>query len=223
MKNYRNNSKKSKLVPLIAFTAALLLLTYFFPVNNVWGLISNLFLSGSVGIIFALLTRKSSKSDETAQETVFTADKYANYAPEVRDILIESDRALLEMAKIYSTISDDTVKSKVNEIMRITDKISQDAVSDPSDIPQIKRFYNYYLPTTIKLLHTYDRMGSQQIEGDNISKSMANINDMLDTAITAYRKRLDSLFADQAMDIETDIEVMNTLMAREGLADTKDF
>jgi hypothetical protein len=52
---------------------------------------------------------------------------------------------------------------------------------------------------------------------------MKNINEMLDAAIVAYKKRLDSLFADQALDIETDIEVMNTMLAREGLAENKDF
>jgi hypothetical protein len=52
---------------------------------------------------------------------------------------------------------------------------------------------------------------------------MKNINEMLDAAIVAYKKRLDSLFANQALDIETDIEVMNTMLAREGLAGASDF
>ena len=82
---------------------------------------------------------------------------------------------------------------------------------------------NYYLPTTIKLLNAYDRMSAQGIQGDNVGKSMKNINEMLDAAIVAYRKRLDSLFENQALDIETDIEVMNTMLAREGLSGTKDF
>ena len=102
--------------------------------------------------------------------------------------------------------------------MEISDKIISDAVNDPSDVPQIKKFLDYYLPTTIKLLNAYDRMGAQGIEGDNITGTMSSIENMLDTAINAYKKLLDSLFADQAMDIETDIEVMNTLLKREGLS-----
>ena len=47
--------------------------------------------------------------------------------------------------------------------------------------------------------------------------------DTLDDAIAAYKKMLDSLFANQALDIETDIEVMNTMLAREGLSGGKDF
>ena len=52
---------------------------------------------------------------------------------------------------------------------------------------------------------------------------MKSINEMLDQAIEAYKKRLDSLFENQALDIETDIEVMNQMLAREGLSGGKDF
>jgi 5-bromo-4-chloroindolyl phosphate hydrolysis protein len=121
------------------------------------------------------------------------------------------------------SIKDPEVRQKINELMRITDKITQDAITDPSDIPQIRKFMNYYLPTTIKLLNAYDRMSSQGIQGENLDKSMKNINEMLDQAIVAYKKRLDSLFENQALDIETDIEVMNTMLAREGLSGTNDF
>ena len=127
------------------------------------------------------------------------------------------------MGRLYMSIKDVEVRQKINEIMRITDKITQDAINDPSDIPQIKKFMNYYLPTTIKLLNAYDRMSAQGIEGENLDKSMKNINEMLDAAIVAYKKRLDSLFANQALDIETDIEVMNTMLAREGLTGGSDF
>ena len=121
------------------------------------------------------------------------------------------------------SVQDVEVRRKINELMRITDKITQDAIHDPSDIPQIKKFMNFYLPTTIKLLNAYDRMSAQGIEGENLDKSMKNINDMLDQAIEAYKKRLDSLFENQALDIETDIEVMNQMLAREGLSGGKDF
>ena len=121
------------------------------------------------------------------------------------------------------SIKEPEVKSKINELMRVTDKITQDAIADPSDVPQIKKFMNYYLPTTIKLLNAYDRMSAQGIEGENLDKTMKSIDAMLDDAIAAYKKMLDSLFANQALDIETDIQVMNTMLAREGLAGGKDF
>jgi 5-bromo-4-chloroindolyl phosphate hydrolysis protein len=106
----------------------------------------------------------------------------------------------------------------MNQLMQISDKIVQNAIDNPGNVPQIKKFLNYYLPTTIKLLNAYDRMSDQGIEGVNISGSMSRIEAMLDTAVEAFKKQLDSLFANQALDIETDIEVMNAMLAREGLA-----
>lgn len=146
-----------------------------------------------------------------------------SYGPEIDPIVEEGNKALSEMGRLYMSIQDTEVRGKINEIMRITDKITQDAIQDPADIPQIRKFMNYYLPTTIKLLNAYDRMSAQGFEGENLDKSMKNINDMLDAAIVAYKKRLDSLFENQALDIETDIEVMNTMLAREGLSGTNDF
>ena len=124
-----------------------------------------------------------------------------------------------EMGRLYSSIKNNEIRKRINELMRVSDKIVQDAIDDPSDVPQIRKFLDYYLPTTIKLLNAYDRMSDQGIEGTNLSKSMQSIEDMLDTAIEAFKKQLDSLFANQALDIETDISVMNQMLAREGLSD----
>lgn len=162
-------------------------------------------------------------AEPAAPAPVAASPARKSYGPEVDPIVQEGNRALSEMGRLYTSIKDPEVRSKINEIMRITDKITQDAIADPSDIPQIKKFMNYYLPTTIKLLNAYDRMSSQGIEGENLTKSMNSINEMLDAAIEAYKKRLDSLFANQALDIETDIQVMNTMLAREGLSGGKDF
>jgi len=159
------------------------------------------------------------KTDEP-EETVLQATKKdePTYSPEVQAVVDEGKKAREELQRLYYSIPDLAVKKKVQEIMDVSDKIVRDAVDDPGDVPQIKKFLDYYLPTTIKLLNAYDRMGAQGIEGENIGKTMNSINEMLDTAITAYKKLLDNLFANQAMDIETDIDVMNTLLKREGFA-----
>lgn len=175
----------------------------------------------AVGRKAAREQKEAAPQDRPAVKPSTAAKK--SYGPEIDPIIEEGNRALSEMGRLYMSIKDPEVRTKINEIMRITDKITQDAIQDPNDIPQIKKFMNYYLPTTIKLLNAYDRMSSQGIEGENLDKSMKNINEMLDAAIVAYKKRLDSLFANQALDIETDIQVMNTMLAREGLSGNKDF
>jgi hypothetical protein len=141
------------------------------------------------------------------------------YPPEVQAVVDEGERAHQELEHLYATIPNLSVKAKIRELIDVSDKIVEDAVNDPSDVPQIKKFLDYYLPTTIKILNAYDRMGAQGIEGENISGTMSSIEEMLDTAVDAYKKLLDNLFANQALDVETDIEVMNTLLKREGLAE----
>jgi len=163
-------------------------------------------------------TQKQPQQTAAQQAARKPEPEQPKYPPAVQAIIDEGARAHSELQRLYAVIPDLSVKRKIQEIISVSDKIVEDAIHDPSDVPQIKKFLDYYLPTTIKLLNAYDRMGSQGIEGENISNTMRSISEMLDTAIDAYRKLLDGLFANQAMDIETDIAVMNTLMQREGLS-----
>lgn len=229
----RRNKRRRSVGFIYGFAVTWLVMAAFLPMYKLWAVITALCASILVSSVIASASGKKAQAEEEKaaaeqrekekQETEKAAAAGMSYSPEVSAILAEGNRALSEMGRLYMSIKDPEVRGKINEIMRITDKIAQDAISDPSDIPQIKKFMNYYLPTTIKLLNAYDRMSAQGIEGENLDKSMKSINDMLDTAIEAYKKRLDSLFANQALDIETDIQVMNTMLAREGLSGGKDF
>jgi len=222
--------RKNKLKPgpFYGFALTWLFVALALPLYRFWALLLAVLLSSAVSYLIgkgaARKELKASKEKEAAAKAKAESEAAKkSYGPEIDPIIEEGNRALSEMGRLYLSIKDSDVRMKINEIMRITDKITQDAIEDPADIPQIKKFMNYYLPTTIKLLNAYDRMSSQGIEGENLDKSMKNINEMLDAAIVAYKKRLDSLFENQALDIETDIKVMNTMLAREGLSGTKDF
>lgn len=225
----RHNRKKRHTSPIYTFAGVWLVAACFLPMYRLWALLLTLGLSSFCAYLMGKhAAKKEQKQAEApaaeaqpAQQK--TAAPQKSYGPEIDPILQEGNRALSEMGRIYMSVQDGEVRKKINELMRITDKITQDAIHDPSDIPQIKKFMNYYLPTTIKLLNAYDRMSAQGIEGENLDKSMKSINEMLDQAIVAYKKRLDSLFENQALDIETDIEVMNQMLAREGLSGGKDF
>ena len=232
---------------IYSFLATWLFLSLFFPMYR----LGSLLLTLGAGLAVAYLVgrvagrrsrqRESGEKEKAPRKTVDTTVRKVgeqaeprqqaqpkpaekkSYGPEVDPIIEEGNKALSEMGRLYMSIKDPEIRVKINEIMRITDKIVQDAIADPTDIPKIRKFMNYYLPTTIKLLNAYDRMDSQGIEGENIDKSLKSISEMLDAAISAYKKQLDSLFANQALDIETDIAVMNAMLNREGLSDKKDF
>ena len=231
----RRRRNQSGLRSIYSFTIAWIILSAFMPLYRISGLLITLGISSFVAYLFGRRSaqqettvkkeevRKTAPLNKTEPAVKKTAAPKKSYGPEVDPIIEEGNKALAEMGRIYQSVKDPDIRQKINEIMRITDKITQDAIADPTDIPQIRKFMNYYLPTTIKLLNAYDRMSSQGIEGENLDKSMKSITEMLDDAIAAYKKMLDSLFENQALDIETDIEVMNKMLAREGLSGEKDF
>lgn len=224
----RHTKRNIFLSPIYGFAISWAVLALVLPLYRIWALLLTVGVCSFVAYLMGKNASKKKKEDERQQQqkakkAEAEAVPKKSYGPEIDPIIAEGNRALSEMGRLYMSIKDPEVKKKINELMRITDKIAQDAIADPSDIPQIKKFMNYYLPTTIKLLNAYDRMSSQGIEGENLDKSMKNINDMLDAAIDAFKRRLDSLFANQALDIETDIEVMNSMLAREGLSGGRDF
>lgn len=216
----RNRKKKTRVSPIYAVALVWLVLSLVHPPYSFGRLIVYTLVSAAVFFnVRAFVKDKYGEEyiEEPEPEPVKKPEPEASRGAAVDAIIAEGKTAQRELGRLYASIGDLEVKKKIRDIMEVSDKIIQDAIDDPSDVPQIKKFLDYYLPTTIKLLNTYDRMGSQGIEGENISGTMASIEEMLDTAISAYKKLLDGLFANQALDIETDIEVMNTMLRREGL------
>lgn len=216
----KKTKKRTSVAPFYAVAVVFILFSIAAPIYNVGRLIGAAVTAFIVFMAVRALTANKtvSEKEETVEEPAKPKAEEKKYPPEVQAIIDEGKRAQSELGRLYSSIPDLEVKRKIRDIMEVSDKIIEDAADDPGDVPQIKKFLDYYLPTTIKLLNAYDRMGAQGIEGENISGTMKSINEMLDTAIEAYHKLLDSLFANQALDVETDIEVMNTLLKREGLS-----
>lgn len=147
--------------------------------------------------------------------------------PQVRDpepedpLLLERQRALSELRRLNDNIEDKTISAQISHMEEVTGKIFDLVARDRSKLPQIRRFLNYYLPTTLKLLNAYDRMDQAGVEGANIEGTMGKIGAMLDQICTAFDKQLDALFADEALDISTDITVLEQMLAREGLGGTQ--
>ena len=140
----------------------------------------------------------------------------AGQAPE-DPIAAERARALSELRRLDDNIEDEKISAQIVHMEEVTGKIFDIVAQQPAKLPQIRRFLNYYLPTTLKLLNAYDRMGSAGVEGANIDGTMGRIDAMMDKVVQAFDKQLDALFADEALDISTDITVLEQMLAREGL------
>lgn len=137
--------------------------------------------------------------------------------PEIDALIKERDRALSEMRRLNDNISDEKISAQIDHLEEVTKKIIDQVVGQPKKLSQIRRFMDYYLPTTLKILNAYDRMDSAGISGSNIDATKQKVEGMMDVISQAFDKQLDALFGEEALDISTDITVMENLLAREGL------
>lgn len=138
---------------------------------------------------------------------------------ELDKMISDGNLAIAEMKRLNESIKDEKISRQIDRLEEISGKIFDCVKASPEKLPQIRKFMNYYLPTTLKLLNAYDRMGSQGVSGENISGTMERVENMMGTIVTAFERQLDGLFGDQALDISTDITVLENMMAREGLSD----
>ena len=139
-------------------------------------------------------------------------------SPETEALLKEKRLALQEMRRLNDSIQDPELSRQIDHLEEITGKILDHVVQHPNKQPQIRRFLNYYLPTTIKLLNAYDRMDDAGVAGTNIDGTMGKIETMMETIVAAFDRQLDALFADEALDISTDITVLEQMLRSEGLS-----
>ena len=134
-------------------------------------------------------------------------------------MIADGQLAMKEMRRLDDNIKDEVISGQIRKLEELSGKIFEVVQQKPEKLPQIRKFMDYYLPTTLKLLNAYDRMGAQGVSGGNIGATMERVENIMGTIVTAFEKQLDALFGAEALDISTDITVLENMMAREGLAE----
>ena len=141
-------------------------------------------------------------------------------SPQVREVLRRGEEFLSEIRRCNDAIPGIEISDKISRMELIIQRIFQRAGTNPEIVPDLKKLMNYYLPMTVKLLNAYADMDAQPVQGETILSSKKEIEDTLDTLNLAFEKLLDSVFQDTALDVSSDITVLKTLLAQEGLTET---
>lgn len=209
--------KQKSAVPIYAAAGTWLLYAAIFPLYKTGHFLFVGMISAAVFLLMNALC---------GTQTVVVPDKPKEEKPtgnEALDKMIkDGNLAISEMKRLDDAIEDEKISADIVRLEELAGKIFEAVKADPGKLPEIRRFMDYYLPTTLKILNAYDRMGSQGISGENITAAMQRVENMMSTIITAFEKQLDALFGRDAMDISTDITVLETMMEREGLKESKD-
>lgn len=141
---------------------------------------------------------------------------------ETRLLIEEGKESIEQIREANEAISGEVISQKLDRLEIILCKIFEYVENHTDELPETRKFMGYYLPTTLKLVNAYREMDAEPIQGENIRSAKNEIEETLDTINYAFENLLDSFYQDKAMDISTDITVLETMLAQEGLTE-KDF
>lgn len=171
------------------------------------------YLDSGRGIFFRSADAFADYANATAKkENVTPKEANEGYAGALRAIRSANDR-----------IADAVLSEKIDHLETVAGKIFREVEEHPEKQQQAATFLNYYLPTTLKLLDSYAKFEEAGIEGENLSRAQERIEETMDALIKGFDKQLDDLYRNEAMDIDSDIRVMENMLRRDTASVEEDF
>ena len=201
--------------PLYAAAAAWVLYALLFPLYRPGHFVIALAASAVVYGIARLFCKDI--VEEVPQEPETTGNQ------ELDQMIAQGKGALEEMRRLNDSIQDAAISAQIERLSQVSDKIFQQVQKNPSQLPQIRKFMSYYLPTTLKLLENYASFEEAGVSGENLSQAKAKIEKTMDSIVAGFEHQLDELYRTDAMDIDSDIRVMETMLRRDTASVADDF
>ena len=177
--------------------------------------VSDILLAAGLSCVVFIFSENAFKREvvvEVKPEPVSTGNK------ELDKVLEDGEKALSELRRLDDSIEDEKISRDIVELEKTAKAIFEQVKAQPEKLPGIRKLMDYYLPTTLKLLNAYDRMSVAGISGENIDTTKGKVEDMMSTIVESFKKQYDALFGADALDISTEISVLETMMVREGFA-----
>ena len=213
MQQNKKNDTKAYVISFIAMGAAVVLYSLIFPMYRWQHYLIVAGIALLVGRVVFIMAQglDTSKEAPVQQPIPKTGDSAV-------DSLVEKGQEMLaEIRKENDLIPDAELTAQMNQLDKVANQIFHTVAEQPAKAPQIRRFMDYYLPTTLKMLTGYRKMDERQVKGQNANETRAQIREAMDTVLKAFDKQLDALYQDELLDISTDIDVMETMLRQDGL------
>ncbi len=211
--------KKGIKAGLITFGGVFALYAVLFPLYR----IGDFILCGALSFLIAkvvsimatgldLRTEEQKRLDEP-DPIIITGDAQAD------DVIARGQGMIRDLREENRLIPDEILSAKMDELERTSNRILKAIEEKPSRAPQVRRFMDYYLPTTLKMLTNYRLMDERDLQGANADEVRQSIVSGVDTVNSACSRLLDSLYKDEYLDVSTDIDVLKQMLKRDGLTD----
>ena len=196
-------------VPIYVLGATFFIYSLIFSMRNFWHLIMALMVSFIVYLIFKLFFK--GHYIETVKEFEKTGDSDADR------MIAEGKAFMLQISDLKSQVEDEQVKKSIDDILATSTDIFDFASKNPEKTRYLHASLDYYFPTTIKFLENYVHMQDKGTGVDNIASSLEKISTTLPRLERLFKNQLNSLYKDAALDIKTDIVVIENIIKQAGL------
>jgi hypothetical protein len=213
--------KKGAGAGILAFGIVFALYAWLFPLYRVWDYILATAVSLLVGRVIGIMgsgldlhPNKQPSKEEVVEVIPETGDPAA-------DEVIRKGREMMdEIQEENDLIPDPALSQQMDDLTRLCGQIFKTVAERPKKAPQIRRFMDYYLPTTLKMLRSYRVMDQREVTGQNAQEARSRITKAMGVVLAACEKQLETLYHDDILDVTTDIEVLEQMLKRDGLVDT---
>lgn len=184
--------------------------------KGMWG--QQAYLDNGLDMLF--LTAEAARQYHESRNVRAEAKKTAPAAETAKS---DHDFRLSAIRRANDRIDDPVLSAKIDRLEQVTGNIFKFISANPKAADKANTFLNYYLPTTQKLLDSYADFEEAGISGENLTQAKARIEQTMDSIISGFEHQLDELYRETAMDIDSDIRVMETMLRRDTASVADDF
>lgn len=208
---------------IIGFGATFALFSVLFHPNSLGRLLLGLLLSGLIGTVIRIMgsgldVSTHNKQDAEPESLQKVAQDTGN--PEVDAILQKGRDMIGQIRAERKGIKDATLVDKLTQLENQCGEIFRAVYDKPAKASQIRKFMDYYLPTTLKMVRAYRTLGERNVYGADAAAARQRIDDAMGIVLKGCQKLLDNLYRDDVLDITTDIDVLEQMLKRDGLTES---
>lgn len=212
----KKDPRKAYIVAFLTAGAATLLYAVLFPFYR----IMDYLICAAVALLLGRLTYVMAGGLDVSKKAP-PQKKIPLTGDEAVDSLVKRGQEMLaKIRQENDMIPDEELSAKIDRLDTVSNKIFLTVVDQPAKAPQIRRFMEYYLPTTLKMLTSYRKLDERKVTGENADETKRRVEDAMNVVLNAFDKQLDQMYHDDMLDVSTNIDVLETMLKQDGLIDS---
>ena len=141
--------------------------------------------------------------------------------PQADNVILKGQEMLNTIRNENLLITDETLSAQMDTLSDKCQQIFRTVSAEPSKAPHVRKFMNYYLPTTLKVLANYRTMQERGVSYQEMNQARDSAVRCMNMVLTACQKQIDALHKENMLDISTDIEVMEQMLKRDGYVESE--